>query len=54
MYLVSHDVDELEALGAAVVRCPDAHHALPTTPPLPAHRPDDSADAWPRACDWLA
>jgi carboxymethylenebutenolidase len=48
------DVDELEALGAVIVRYPDAHHAFAHDPALSAHRPDDAADAWHRACAWLA
>ena len=48
------DVDELEALGAKVVRYEGADHGFVHDPERPAHRPDDAADAWSRALAFLA
>jgi carboxymethylenebutenolidase len=48
------DVDELEALGATVVRYEGADHGFVHDPERPAHRPDDAADAWSRALAFLA
>jgi carboxymethylenebutenolidase len=47
-------VDALEALGATVVRYEGADHGFVHDPDRPAHRPDDAADAWSRALDFLA
>jgi carboxymethylenebutenolidase len=47
------DVDALEAAGAAVVRYEGADHGFIHDPERPAHRPDDAADAWRRALDFL-
>lgn len=46
-------VDELEALGAVVVRYEGADHGFVHDPDRPAHRPDDAADAWARALAFL-
>lgn len=50
----SEQVDELEAAGATVVRYDGADHAFVHDPSRPVHRPDDAADAWRRAADFLA
>jgi dienelactone hydrolase len=43
----------LEATGATVVRYEGAEHAFVHDPERPVHRPDDAADAWRRAIEWL-
>jgi carboxymethylenebutenolidase len=48
------DVDALEATGATAVRYEGADHAFVHDPDRPVHRPDDAADAWRRAIDWLS
>ena len=48
------DIDALEAAGAAVVRYPEGEHGFAHDPARPAHRPDDAADAWRRAVEFLA
>jgi carboxymethylenebutenolidase len=52
-YLPSDHVDELEAAGATVVRYEGAEHGFVHDSSRPAHRPDDAADAWRWAVDWL-
>ena len=52
-YTPPGDVDALEAIGAIVARYPEAEHGFVHDPDRPAHRPDDAADAWQRARDWL-
>ena len=52
-YTPPDDVDALEALGAKVVRYPDAEHGFAHAPERPAHRPDDAADAFERTHTWL-
>ena len=47
------DVAALEATGARAVRYEGADHAFVHDPDRPVHRPDDAADAWRRAIDWL-
>ncbi|MGH9244936.1 MAG: dienelactone hydrolase family protein [Acidimicrobiales bacterium] len=47
------DVDALEAQGVTVVRYEGAEHGFVHDPARPAHRPDDAADAWRRAIDFL-
>ena len=47
-------VDELEDLGAKVIRYKGAEHGFVHDPSRPAHRPDDAADAWVRVLDWLS
>ena len=47
------DVADLEAAGAEVVRYEGAEHGFVHDPGRPAHRPDDAADAWRRALDFL-
>jgi carboxymethylenebutenolidase len=50
----SADIDALEAAGATVARYPDADHGFVHDPARPAHRPDDAADAWHRAVEFLS
>lgn len=47
------DVDALEQTGATVVRYEGADHGFVHDPDRPAHRPDDAADAWRRALEFL-
>ena len=49
----AEDVEALEAAGAEVVRYEGAEHGFVHDPDRPAHRPDDAADAWRRALDFL-
>ncbi|MFV0316506.1 MAG: dienelactone hydrolase family protein [Microthrixaceae bacterium] len=46
-------VDELEGLGVNVLRYEGADHGFVHDPSRPAHRPDDAADAWSRALEFL-
>ena len=48
------DVDALEAAGVTVVRYRGAEHGFAHDPDRPAHRPDDAADAWARAVEFLS
>ena len=48
------DIDALEAAGATVVRYADADHGFVHDPARAAHRPDDAADAWKHAVEFLA
>lgn len=52
-YLPPSDVEDLEALGASVVRYEGAGHGFMHDPSRPAHRADDAHDAWQRVYDWL-
>lgn len=52
-YTPAGDVDDLEATGAQVVRYEGAEHGFVHDPSRPAHRPDDAADAWRRAINFL-
>lgn len=47
-------VEALEAAGVEIVRYEGADHGFAHDPDRPAHRPDDAADAWQRALDFLA
>lgn len=47
------EVDALADAGAEVVRYEGAEHGFVHDPSRPAHRPDDAADAWRRALDFL-
>ncbi len=47
------DVDALAEAGATVVRYEGADHGFVHDPTRPAHRPDDAADAWGRALEFL-
>jgi carboxymethylenebutenolidase len=53
-YTPAADVDDLERLGATVVRYPEADHGFVHDPDRPAHRADDAADAWRRVVAFLA
>ncbi len=48
------DVAALEAAGAAIVSYEGADHGFVHDPARPAHRPDDAADAWARAIEFLS
>jgi carboxymethylenebutenolidase len=49
------DVAALRAVpGVTVVEYPEAEHGFAHDASRPAHRPDDAADAWRRATDFLA
>ncbi len=48
------EVDALEAAGVTVVRYDGADHGFAHDSSRPAHRPDDAADAWSRAVDFLS
>ncbi len=52
-YLPPRDVDDLEALGASVVRYDGAGHGFMHDPSRPGHRADDAHDAWERIYGWL-
>jgi carboxymethylenebutenolidase len=52
-YTPEQDVADLEHEGATVARYDGAEHGFVHDPSRPAHRPDDAADAWRRAVDWL-
>lgn len=52
-YTPERDLDDLEALGATVVRYEGAEHGFVHDASRPAHRADDAADAWARAIAWL-
>ncbi len=47
------DIDALEAAGAQVVRYEGAEHGFVHDASRPAHRPDDAADAWRRAIEFI-
>jgi len=53
-YTPPDDVESLAATGAEVVRYEGAEHGFVHDPSRPAHRPDDAADAWRRALEFLA
>ena len=52
-YTPADAVTELAGTGVAVVRYPEAEHGFAHDAARPAHRPDDAADAFRRAFDWL-
>ena len=53
-YTPPEDVAALESRpGVTVVRYPGAEHGFVHDPARPAHRPDDAADAWRRAFQFL-
>ena len=48
------DIDALRALpNVEIAFYPDADHGFVHDPTRPSHRPDDAADAWRRAIDFL-
>lgn len=47
------DVEDLESAGATVVVYPEGDHGFVHDPDRPAHRANDAAAAWLRACEWL-
>ncbi|MEZ5321235.1 MAG: dienelactone hydrolase family protein [Microthrixaceae bacterium] len=48
-----HEIDELESVGATVVRYPHAGHGWAQDPERDNYRPAEAADAWRRATDYL-
>lgn len=52
-YTPTPDIAELKGVGVTVVEYPDAEHGFAHDAARPAHRPDDAADAFARAKDWL-
>jgi carboxymethylenebutenolidase len=48
------DMQALEAVGGTVVRYEGAVHGFIHDPSRPIHRPDDAADAWRRAVEFLS
>lgn len=52
-YVPASDAADLEACGGTVIRYEGAEHGFVHDPSRPTHRPDDAADAWDRAADWL-
>jgi len=52
-YTPSDAIAELRSAGATVIDYPEAEHGFVHDPSRPAHRPDDAADAWRRASEWL-
>ena len=52
-YTPSPDIEKLRATGATCVVYPEAEHAFAHDPSRPVHRPDDAADAYARAKQWL-
>ncbi len=52
-YTPPDDVAALEATNVTVVRYPEADHGFAHDALRPAHRPDDAADAFARAEQWL-
>jgi carboxymethylenebutenolidase len=52
-WVAAADLDALEETGAEVVRYPGADHGFAHDRDRPAHRPEDAADAWRRAIDFL-
>ena len=52
-YTPPDDVAALGAAGVRVVRYPEAEHGFAHAPERPSHRPDDAADAFGLARDWL-
>lgn len=49
----AEQMDELQAAGVHVVRYPQADHAFAQDPSRDSFRPDDAADAWRRAVEFL-
>ncbi len=47
------DIDQLRSTGAQVVLYPEAEHGFAHDASRPAHRPEDAADSYARAKDWL-
>jgi carboxymethylenebutenolidase len=53
-YCPDHDIDEVEAAGARVLRYPGAGHGWAHDAARPTYREDDAADAWSHAIAWLS
>ena len=52
-YTPAEAVAELRESGAQVVEYSGAEHGFVHDPDRPAHRPEDAADAWQQAAQWL-
>ncbi|MEK7295252.1 MAG: dienelactone hydrolase family protein [Actinomycetota bacterium] len=52
-YTPAADVSELRATGVTICEYPEAEHGFAHDPSRPAHRPDDAADAFAKAKNWL-
>lgn len=52
-YTPAADIEKLRATGATCVVYPEAEHAFAHDASRPVHRPDDAADAYRRAREWL-
>ena len=52
-YTPAADIEKLRATGATCVVYPEAEHAFVHDASRPVHRPDDAADAYRRAREWL-
>lgn len=52
-YTPAADIEKLRATGATCVVYPEAEHAFAHDASRPVHRPDDAADAYRRAGEWL-
>ena len=54
-YTPPADVEDARSRpGSTSCSYPDAEHGFAHDPERPAHRPDDAADAFARAREWLA
>ena len=53
-YTPPADVEALAETGVTIVQYPEAEHGFAHDPARPAHRPEDAADAYARAKEWLA
>ena len=52
-YTPAADIEKLRSTGATCVVYPEAEHAFAHDASRPVHRPDDAADAYRRAREWL-
>jgi len=52
-YTPPADVEQLADAGVTIVVYPEAEHGFAHDPARPAHRPEDAADAYARAREWL-
>lgn len=52
-YTPEADLSELRTTGVTICEYPEAEHGFAHDPSRPAHRPDDAADAFVKAKNWL-
>lgn len=52
-YTPEADVSELRKTGVTICEYPEAEHGFAHDPSRPSHRPDDAADAFAKAKNWL-